>query len=594
MPFRIVLPALVGLICACAAAAQTVTGVLVNDDTGAPVGRAYVVLLDSDSVEVTRGFADGLGNFRINAPRQGTYRLRTERIGYRSTVSDPFVLTEGQDLELEVPVERVLVRLDPLTIEGARDCRVIGDQALEVLTVWEETRKALSAVAWLDPQDQLIHEMDHFERWNGRSFKMLHEARSTEPTHNVMPFRSRSVEELEETGYVVIEEDSILYEAPDAQVFFSAPFLQHHCFHLDQRRDDGRRKLGLRFEPVEGREIADVKGVFWVDAGTGALENLQIEYVNVGVWQREQGAAGELEFGQLPDGRWFVSRWWIRMPIVRRLESTTGAIWHFPEAVVGYFEEGGEVLRVFSVDGRTLFARGRASLTGMVFDSTTGTGLAGAFVYLAGTQQTTYTDATGTYWLTDLPQGRYDATFSHPLTTLIGLQGQFPEEEVRLRDGEVTSANLAVPSPETIVGRLCGDVQAGELGLLAGRVYDVARDTTVAGAQVRIVWLSTEGGLAAPRFLEAETDSLGIYRACVPRDAPLSIEATADSLPMRAVSTTFGESVFHVIDVELIRSTPVPVGSSASWAVPHRDPAQPGRTLHHTTTPLRRQEMQQR
>ena len=183
-------------------------------------------------------------------------------------------------------MEPVLVRLDPYTIEGNRECRVIGDQALEVLTVWEEARKALSAVAWLDPREQLIHEMDHFERWFTPSFRMVHEVRSTEPTHNVMPFRSRSVEELEESGYVVVAKDSVVYEAPDAEVFFSTPFLQHHCFMLDQERRGGRQKLGLRFEPVLGRDNADVQGVFWLDAETGALENLELYYVNVGVWQR--------------------------------------------------------------------------------------------------------------------------------------------------------------------------------------------------------------------------------------------------------------------------------------------------------------------
>jgi hypothetical protein len=553
---RLFVTAIAGLTGAAAASAQTVRGVLVNEETGAPVGRAYVVLLDSDSIEVTRGFADGLGRFRINAPRQGTYRLRTERIGYRSVVSQAFELADGQDLELEVPVERVLVRLDPLTIEGGRECRMIGDQALEVLTVWEETRKALSAVAWLDPNDQLIHEMDHFERWYTKSFTMVHEVRSTEPTHNVMPFRSRSVEELEESGYVVIEEDSILYEAPDAQVFFSSPFLQHHCFHLDQRRAGGRRKVGLRFEPIEGRQIADVKGVFWLDAETGALENLQIEYVNVGVWQRERGAAGELEFDQLPDERWFVGRWWIRMPVVRRVESMTGAIWHFPEAVVGFYEEGGEVLRVFSVDGRTLYARGRAGLTGVVFDSTTGAGLAGAYVHLAGTQRATYSGADGSYMLTDLPQGRYNVTFSHPLTALIGFQDPPDGDEVRLRDGEVLTANLATPSPETIVGRLCGDAEGEELGLLVGHVRAAAGDSIVAGAEVRIVWLDSGGGQPSPRMLEAETDSLGIYRACVPKAASLSVEATTDSLPLKAVPTTFGESMFHVVDIVLETSEP--------------------------------------
>jgi hypothetical protein len=323
---------------------------------------------------------------------------------------------------------------------------------------------------------------------------------------------------------------------------------------------------------VQGRDISDVKGVFWLDAESGALENLEIEYVNVGVWQREQGASGELEFDQLPDGRWFVSRWWIRMPVVRRVESMTGAIWHFPEAIVGYYEEGGEVLRVFSVDGRTLFARGRASLTGVVFDSTTGTGLPDAYVFLAGTEQATISDATGNYWLTDLPQGRYNVTFSHALADLFGFEGPQDEQEIRLHDGEVTTANLAIPSLRTIVDRRCGVDTENGLGLLVGHVRDVVRDTIVVGANVRIVWMTTNSGQSEPRVLDTRTDSLGIYRACVPRAASLSVEASADSLPMSAVSTTFGEMLLHVVDVELGGAEAVPVDTAlppATHSPPH-------------------------
>ena len=564
--FLIVAATLVG---APRASAQTIIGVLLNEDTGAPVGRAYVVLLDTDSVEVTRGFANGLGRFRVHAPRAGRYRVRTERIGYRSVVSEPFELGDGEDLELEVPVEPVLVRLDPYTIEGNRECRVIGDQALEVLTVWEEARKALSAVAWLDPREQLIHEMDHFERWFTPSFRMVHEVRSTEPTHNVMPFRSRSVEELEESGYVVVAEDSVVYEAPDAEVFFSTPFLQHHCFMLDQERRGGRQKLGLRFEPVLGRDNADVQGVFWLDAETGALENLELDYVNVGVWQRERGAGGELEFAQLPDGRWFVSSWWIRMPVVRRVESMTGPIWHFPDAVVGFKDEGGEVLRVFAVDGRTLFARGRATVSGVVVDSTTGQPLDGAFIGLEGTERLTFSGADGSYWLTDLPQGRYNVTFSHPRLDFLGLVDSSDEREVRLREDVDTELNLAVPSSETILDRLCGEVGEAEVGLLLGHVRRPAPDTSlVTDASVRIVWVA-EG--ETPRVLATATDSLGVYRACVPRTAALSIEVTADSLPLRAVSTTFGDDLLHVVDIDLERAEP-PVLPRATFS--QRDASQ--------------------
>ncbi len=548
----LLLVATVLLVGASAAGAQTVKGIVRQSDTSAPMGGTYVVLLDPDSLEVTRALTNPLGEFTITAPRPGSYRVRTEQIGYRSVVSSLFTLSEEKVTELELLVQPVIVRLDAITIRGeARECRVVEEQALEVLAVWDEARKVLQAVAWSDLQGHLVHEMERFERWYSFTFRLLHEARSTTPTRHVLPFRSRSVEELEELGYVLLEGDSVVYEAPDAEVFFSDLFLQHHCFSLDEANWDGRRMVGLRFEPVRGRALPDVKGVFWLDRATAALERLELGYVNVGMWQRERGASGELEFARLPDGRWFVSRWWILMPLVRRVETMKGPVWDLRDAVVGFEEEGGEVRRVYAPDGRTLYARGRATVRGVIFDSTSGRGLADAYVRLAGTRSVTISEADGSYWLTDLPEGRYTVTFTHPRATLLGLAD---EGEVDLEVGVVARVNLALPSPRTIVERVCPEpATAAEEGLLVGRVYDTARDTVMVGARVRVVWL--EGGTPTDRlrWVEVETDSEGIYRACVPRSAALSVEVRVGGEPLAAAPAVFGESRLRILDVEVRR-----------------------------------------
>ncbi|NIM52748.1 MAG: hypothetical protein GTN78_05460 [Gemmatimonadales bacterium] len=548
----LLLVATVLLVGASAAGAQTVKGIVRQSDTSAPMGGTYVVLLDPDSLEVTRALTNPLGEFNITAPRPGSYRVRTEQIGYRSVVSSLFTLSEEKVTELELLVQPVIVRLDAITIRGeARECRVVEEQALEVLAVWDEARKVLQAVAWSDLQGHLVHELERFERWYSFTFRLLHEARSTTPTRHVLPFRSRSVEELEELGYVLLEGDSVVYEAPDAEVFFSDLFLQHHCFSLDEANWDGRRMVGLRFEPVRGRALPDVKGVFWLDRATAALERLELGYVNVGMWQRERGASGELEFARLPDGRWFVSRWWILMPLVRRVETMKGPVWDLRDAVVGFEEEGGEVRRVYAPDGRTLYARGRATVRGVIFDSTSGRGLADAYVRLAGTRSVTISEADGSYWLTDLPEGRYTVTFTHPRATLLGLAD---EGEVDLEVGVVARVNLALPSPRTIVERVCPEpATAAEEGLLVGRVYDTARDTVMVGARVRVVWL--EGGTPTDRlrWVEVETDSEGIYRACVPRSAALSVEVRVGGEPLAAAPAVFGESRLRILDVEVRR-----------------------------------------
>ncbi len=88
-----------------------------------------------------------------------------------------------------------------------------------------------------------------------------------------------------------------------------------------------------------------------------------------------------------------------------------------------------------------------------------------------------------------------------------------------------------------------------------------APDTTVVpNAAVRIVWIPEGARSTTPRSHEIVTDSVGVYRACVPRTAALSIEVAVDSLQFTAVSTMFGDAVLHVVDVELERPEPEPVG----------------------------------
>ena len=530
------------------ASAQSLAGTLFDRNSSQPVGGAYIVLLNADSLVIARALTDGLGRFQLHAPNPGFYRLRTEVVGFLSSVTAALDVGGDGFADLRLEVVPVRLRLDPLFVRGrARECRIIGDQAFEVLTVWEEARKALTAVAWSEMQEEFIHELERFERIYTTSFVLRRENRTNVPTRHVMPFRSRSVQELEDLGYVAIEADSVVYQAPDAEVFFSSPFLQNHCFWLEQDGVGMGSRLGLRFEPVRDSDRADVSGVFWLDGENGALQRLEISYVNVGAWQRERGAGAELRFQQLPDGRWFVDRWWIRMPMVRSVESLKGPIWDFPEAVVGFSEEGGEVMKVYAADGRTVFARDRATVSGVITDSTTGRGLSGAFVSLEGTDWITISQPDGSFWLTDLPEGRYQLTFTHGRSEFFGLTDSWP---VRLNDGRELRADLAIPPTEVIVERRCG-ARGADVGLLLGHIRDELTDSVVSGADVRITWLESGDDVESIRTLDVKTDSTGVYRACVPRGAPLSVEVSVNNTLLMAVPAVFEERLMRVIDIRV-------------------------------------------
>ncbi|MCH7473409.1 MAG: carboxypeptidase regulatory-like domain-containing protein, partial [Gemmatimonadetes bacterium] len=82
--------------------AQVLRGVLVDSATSLPIDAAFVVLLGASGVERARILTDGLGRFVLRAPEPGGYRLKSERIGYRSVLSPLFQLGDGSEIEYQL------------------------------------------------------------------------------------------------------------------------------------------------------------------------------------------------------------------------------------------------------------------------------------------------------------------------------------------------------------------------------------------------------------------------------------------------------------------------------------------------------------
>ncbi|HET7276191.1 MAG TPA: carboxypeptidase-like regulatory domain-containing protein, partial [Longimicrobiaceae bacterium] len=67
--------------------AQIVEGKLLDYETGQPISGASIALLDRNGNTVRGTLSASDGTFRIEAPSTGQYRLRAERIGYRTTIT---------------------------------------------------------------------------------------------------------------------------------------------------------------------------------------------------------------------------------------------------------------------------------------------------------------------------------------------------------------------------------------------------------------------------------------------------------------------------------------------------------------------------
>jgi hypothetical protein len=131
----------------------------------------------------------------------------------------------------------------------------------------------------------------------------------------------------------------------------------------------------------------------------------------------------------------------------------------------------------------------RAQITGLVFDSTAAAPLAGAEVFLIGTDYSAVTNADGRFLIPNLPPGGYAISFRHARVEALGY---LPEARVvTVAAGSTLDVLLRIPRDPLAAGlsRLAADVAVpvdGARATLIGEVRDAASGRLIAGAQLRI------------------------------------------------------------------------------------------------------------
>jgi hypothetical protein len=248
------------LFAATPAAAQMIRGEVVEPNTGSAVASGFVVLIGPDDKELARAQADDRGRFTIRAPAAGTYRLRSERIGFRVTVSRPFDVAADATVEFRLEVNAIPIRLQEIRVAGETRCRVRPEEGRATATVWEEARKALAAVAWGQNQQVLGVTIRNFERTLSPALVVQDESSRMMSGRSSRPYRARPGAELAAGGYIQKAPDGALdFFGPDAEVLFSDPFLNTHCFKLEAGAGETAPFLGLAFEPMDRPQAADAQ-----------------------------------------------------------------------------------------------------------------------------------------------------------------------------------------------------------------------------------------------------------------------------------------------------------------------------------------------
>lgn len=105
--------------------AQTIAGVVLDQETGEPIEGVSVNLLDSGERAVAGGLSGATGGFIIRAPWTGRFQVRFERIGYATATSAEIDLIPGDTVDVEMRLSVQAVDLAPLTILSDRRALVI-------------------------------------------------------------------------------------------------------------------------------------------------------------------------------------------------------------------------------------------------------------------------------------------------------------------------------------------------------------------------------------------------------------------------------------------------------------------------------------
>lgn len=292
---------------------------------------AFVVLLGSSlpsrylkarataSTDAAATLTDSAGRFLLTAPGAGAYRLRIQRIGYRTITTQPFNLTAGQTSSHTVAVGDEPIRLAGIEVKSERGahCALGPDSANMTQRLWDQVQTALSVARWTARHRSYRFDGSVFDRHLDPSGRLVQ-------THQIQrlqvyadrPFRSARVEQLVDSGYVQERDSTVSYYGPDPETLLAPSFRATHCFRVEPPREGTHDLIGLSFAPVPGRKVPDIRGTFWIRESTAVLREIDFGYTFLELPKSVRDrVGGQIQLQRLPGGEWIISRWKLVTPM---------------------------------------------------------------------------------------------------------------------------------------------------------------------------------------------------------------------------------------------------------------------------------------
>jgi Carboxypeptidase regulatory-like domain len=532
--------------------AQVVRGTVV-DASERPISGVVVALLDSVNAVVARALTDDAGEYRVLAPRPGTYRLRTLRVGYQPTVSAPQVLTAGGLAVVRLSVDGVRVSLATVRVVERSACgRSAASDAADVFAAWDQAMTTIAATSLTSSARGLTAttmQVDRTLEPNGRRIREQSVAVRTE--YVTQPWKSLPADTLRKRGYATTDAEGwTTYYAPGLDVLVSSVFLEDHCLRLVAARDTS--EIGVAFEPTPARrQRPEIRGVLWLARSSAELRRLEFSYTGGPVATSAFDAGGSMTFARVPNGASVITAWEIRMPELIKDTPRAARL-----RVASVASTGGQLV-VLRRGVDTLFKQPTLAVTGVVLDSLSARAIPGASIAMMGATTATTADADGRFVLKDVLPGEYalsvrtpslDSIRASSVSTVVVASGMAPLQ-------------LRVPTAAQLAASLCGSALAGAAGKghggIIGRVVDLGDTTTLAAVRVIAEWseIITQGTsiVRQGKGMETKTDTTGAFRLCgVPTDVALTVRA----LPTRGRSES-----------AIVRLTPDALFASTTVAV---------------------------
>lgn len=500
---------------------QAVRGTVV-DGQGRPVAGVVVVMVDTAVNVTARALTNEQGEFRVAAGKAGTYRIRSTRIGFRALISSPFTLNAGETASQRLVLADIPFVLDTIHSQGKNVCgKAAGDVAAATWAIWDQARAALTAGDVTAMEQGVSATVIRYSRTLELTHRRIVKQAGIARTEVIgQAWRSISPDSLRRVGYVS-GGDSLAFTAPGLDVLASDEFVEDHCFHLSVADSE---VVGVAFEPTRERKgVPEVRGTAWLDRKSSGLRRIEFAYVNVSR-DVDGEAGGEMEFVQLRNGAWAISRWSIRMPVFALFDGLHG----FETRLVEYHVAGGELVTATSVasQGRdTLWARSPLTLAGKVVDSLSGAPLREARVFLRGTTADGITSDDGKFSIANVMPGSYTVEIATPSLDSMSAVKEAP----LVFTDSMPPLVLRVPTGGQMAARLCGSRLAAA-GIVLGTVSTRGDTTPSANVAVTALWAeaSTTGGKVdhPPQVSNARTNGKGSFVMCgLPINAAMTLKA---------------------------------------------------------------------